>query len=83
MIPKNYIVIFEDGTKSEEFAYSPAEACEQALLIWGQYNNGEIKQPPKIVSIRPADELGVQRIQSKILFKYIENMTDQLKEMSK
>lgn len=82
MIPKNYIVIFEDNAKSEEFAYSPAEACEQAIIIWSQYNESETK-PPKIVSIRPADEVGVQALQTEMLLAMAGNVRKQIKELLK
>ncbi len=81
MIPKNYIVIFDDNSKSEEFAYSPAEACEQAIIIWAQYN--EEKKPPKIVSIRPADEMGVQKLQTEMLLAMAGNVRKQIKELLK
>ena len=79
MIPKNYVVIFEDGTKSEEFAYSPAEACEQAIVILGQHSK-EGAEIPKIISIRPADEIGLQKIQTEALTAYFKNVREQLKE---
>ena len=54
MIPRNYKVTLSDGTESKEFAYSPVDAVEMALIKWVSARDDD--EPPGIKDIAAVDD---------------------------